>query len=105
MNKSFYILNTPLSCFTCDCCHTKDYDYRKQIDSEKFCGIENRNVNDYCDYVNPRKPDWCPLKEIPKRKEKVKYYGNGVLGINDMSKSIFNDGYNACLDEILNGGQ
>ena len=81
MNKSFYILNTPLSCFTCDCCHTKDYDYRKQIDSEKFCGIENRNVNDYCDYVNPRKPDWCPLKEIPKRKEKVKYYGNGVLEI------------------------
>ena len=43
MNKSFYVLNTPLSCFTCDCCHTKDYDYRKQIDSEKFCGIENRN--------------------------------------------------------------
>ena len=97
MNKSFYVLNTPLSCFTCDCCHTKDYDYRKQIDSEKLCGIKNMNVNDYYDYENKRKPDWCPLRELPERKKL-----GGFTSFADDMKVI---GWNACLEEILNGGQ
>ena len=104
MSKSFYILDTPKNCLRCDCCHSKDYDYQKSIDGEKFCGIENMNVDDYCDYVNPRKPDWCPLKEIPKEKEKIVFCGNGVLGINEAFRNQFNRGFNACLEQIINGG-
>lgn len=94
MSKSFYVLDTPQGCFNCDFCHTKDYDYRERVDGEKFCGIKNMNVDDYCNYVNPRKPDWCPLKELPERKK----LGDFVSAMEDM-KIV---GYNICLDEILN---
>ena len=56
------------SCFYCDCCHTKPYDRRYDIDGEKFCGIENLGVDYYYDYNyedNQGRPDWCPLREIP----------------------------------------
>lgn len=37
-----------------------------------------------------RKPDWCPLRELPKKKS---VYTNGH----------YSDGYNACIDELLKG--
>lgn len=97
MNKSFYMLDTPLSCFTCDCCHTKDYDFRERIDGEKICGIENMNVDDYWDGINPRKPDWCPLRDLPEKKEENKYHNNYERGIVD--------GFNACINKLLKGGE
>ena len=36
------------------------------------------------------RPDWCPLRELPKKKS---VYTNGH----------YSDGYNACIDELLNG--
>lgn len=96
MSKYILVTDTPNSCFECDYCHTKDYDYRKQIDGEKFCGIKNMNVNDYYDYENKRKPDWCPLRELPERKKL-----EGFTSFADDMKVI---GWNACLDEILNRG-
>ena len=48
-------------------CHEKPYDNRYKIEGEKFCGIENMDVNNYyCAYYNGLsvKPDWCPLKGI-----------------------------------------
>ena len=41
--EMFYVENLPKNCAYCDCCHTRDYDSRHQIDGEKFCGIENVN--------------------------------------------------------------
>lgn len=69
MSKSILIIDTPESCYYCDYCHTKDYDYMKQTDGEKFCGIENMNVDDFFNYENQRKPDWCPLKELPDKEK------------------------------------
>ena len=40
----FYVENLPKNCAYCDCCHTRDYDHRYQIDGEKFCGIENVDI-------------------------------------------------------------
>ena len=91
MTKLFLIMDEPKGCFYCDCCHTKDFDYRYKIDGEKICGIEDIDVDDYYDYVSPRKPDWCPLKELP---EKMKYC-NGTY--NGQVK-----GWNDCIDKILN---
>lgn len=47
------------------------------------------------------RPDWCPLKPIPQKKEEKQYCGNGVFGINTAMQARFNQGYNACIDEIL----
>ena len=40
------------------------------------------------------KPDWCPLKPMPKKKPTIgKESDNDIL--------CMNAGYNACIDEIL----
>lgn len=60
--EHYFVESLPKNCFYCDCCHTRDYDSRYRIDGEKFCGIENIEIDDCCDYD---RPDWCPLKKIP----------------------------------------
>jgi hypothetical protein len=49
--------------------------------------------------------EYCPLREVPQKKEVKQYSGNGVIGINTMSNSRYSEGYNACIDEILGGGE
>ena len=63
----YFVDSLPSSCLYCDCCHTKDYDRRYNINGEKFCGIENVEIGDYSNYYedNNDRPDWCPLREIP----------------------------------------
>lgn len=95
MSKSILVIDTPEGCIRCDCCHTKYYDFRERIDGEKICGIENMNVDDYCDGINLRKPDWCPLRDFPEKKCENKYY-------NEYERGII-DGFNTCIEEILKG--
>lgn len=45
------------------------------------------------------KPTWCPLKEVPKKKEVSKYDGYCM----NMACTERNRGYNACIDKILGG--
>lgn len=65
---AYFVVSLPKSCFFCDCCHTKDYDRTYRIDGEKFCGIENMEVDYYYDHNlqnNVGRPNWCPLREVP----------------------------------------
>lgn len=59
---SYYVKDIPNSCSVCDCCHEKSYNQRKKICGKKFCGIENEDVDGYCE--SESKPKWCPLKQI-----------------------------------------
>ena len=43
----------------------------------------------------------CPLKPMPSKKQEKQYCSNGVFGINTAMETRFNQGYNACIDEIL----
>ena len=72
MSKGIIITDIPENCYYCDFCHTKDYDSRYRLDGEKFCGIENINVDNYCDidfdgFVS--RPDWCPIKSLSECKD------------------------------------
>ena len=90
---AYFVESLPKSCFFCDCCHKKDYDSRYKIDGEKFCGIENMEVCYYYDhnkYDNVGRPNWCPLRELPKH----------MLRFGETDD--YAEGYNDCLDEILN---
>ena len=94
MSKAILVMDMPESCFYCDCCHIKDYYYRRKIYDEKFCGIENMEVTFYHDqayYDNYTKPDWCPLKPLPEKED--------VNLFND--RAGYSLGWNACIDEIL----
>lgn len=49
-----------------------------------ICYLNNKEI--YLD----KKPDWCPLKPMPEKKQHTLY-----------SVGAWNSGYNACIDEIL----
>lgn len=77
MSKAVLVMDMPSSCSECNfqqygVCHA----VRKSI------------VGTPTDLK--RKPDWCPLRELPKKKS---VYTNGH----------YSDGYNACIDELLKG--
>lgn len=57
----------PESCLTCDFCHERDYDNRQMIQGKRFCGIKNVEVERFCSYERPGKPDWCLVKKLPKK--------------------------------------
>lgn len=93
MSKAILVMDMPDCCFHCDFCHEKVYDRRYQIEGEKFCGIEDMEVDTYYNSFyseEPMRPSWCPLKEMP---EKMKYC-NGIY--NGQVK-----GWNNCIEEIL----
>ena len=97
MSKAILVMDMPDSCFHCDMCHEKDYDIRYKIEGDKFCSIENVEVNDYYNgfYVDKFvRPSWCPLKELPAKMK----YSNGTY--NGEVK-----GWNRCLEKIIEMGE
>ena len=97
MSKAILVMDMPDSCFHCDCCHEKPYDNRYRIEGEKFCGIEDMEVDKYYDSFcskEPMRPSWCPLKELlTKESEEMTIRS-------DEYSDGFADGFNSCLDEI-----
>ena len=81
MNKSVLVIDTPEAC--CQCKFSGS-------DGDYCCVKENliadRNMISEEEYLN-KKPDWCPLIEIPQKYETVS------MG--------YERGYNACIEEML----
>ena len=80
MSKSILVIDTPSSCEKCNfqqfaICHA----VRKSI-----CGTPTDLKS---------KPDWCPLRELPEKKE-IRL---------DHALHEYERGYNACIDELLKG--
>ena len=74
MSKAILVMDMPKSCFDC-----------------KLQDWANCRIVKGC-HVGSTRPDWCPLKEVPKKKELY-------LSINN--KKGYCEGYNACIDEIV----
>ena len=87
MSKSILVINTPETCENCEC---KYPSYRD--DSLYDCAITGKRVPiDGMAYGD--KPDWCPLQEVPSKREDSLLYNAYVKGTVD--------GYNACIEEII----
>lgn len=85
--KSILIIETPKDCGDCPCLH--DELWMCQADTE------HREA----EYSG--RPSWCPLKLLPRRmpmRDEAEFY----LGyMNGKTKYLgFNEGYNACLEDI-----
>ena len=77
MDKAILVIDMPSSCEECP--------VRSFVGYGKWCaGHEDTSISSY-----PIKPDWCPMIEIPKH---IIYFG----------EDDYAEGYNDCLDEILN---
>lgn len=97
MSKAILVMDMPKSCFYCDLCHTRDYNPRHKWDGDKYCGIEDLDVNKYYSAAYDDeliKPDWCPLIEAPEK------YDMSVPHDRDYDCE-FEYGWNACLEKIL----
>ena len=96
MSKSALVLKTPENCLDCQFCYEldegveaccsimddgKDKSLMKEIDRE----------DGYCQ----GKPDWCPLKPLPEKKEYIVPIDNV-----ESQKDIIAVGWNACINGI-----
>lgn len=89
MPKAVLVTDMPESCFGCNFLYCNA---DAGIDSCQ--AMEESTIVDSETY---ERPDWCPYRELPERKEElpVEKYEFGGLG------KAFTSGWNACLDEIL----
>lgn len=87
MNKMIVIIDEPNDCYECPL-------LKRTFGLFKQC-TQSKNIMDSIDLT--KRPDWCPLREIPeKRKErKISEYEFGKIGY------AFANGWNACLKAIL----
>ena len=88
MSKAVLIMDMPSSCEECI------------LRNEGACfpvSKENSICGVYYTMKEGRKPDWCPLRELPKKigiEEAIRMPRNGC--VSDVINS-----YNACIDELL----
>lgn len=99
-NKALLVMDMPESCVDCQFC----YEYHEGI--EACCTVTREPSNDdmyriikedYCQV----KPGWCPLKPVPEKKEALEV--PKIPSLIDFRRKGFQDGWNACIDKILEG--
>ena len=79
MSKSILVMNTPKYCALCV--------LRSGV-LHPFCRVNNRDITDLS-----IRPDWCPLKPLPEKRDTKMTGADWNCG--------YNDGWNACVDEII----
>lgn len=86
MRKSVLVIDTPKKCLDCNLCVL-------DMDGSISCYYNKREI---CSNVgeNNSRPEWCPLRPLPDRKELTETYK-----WEDRLPS-FKCGWNWCLDEI-----
>lgn len=81
MSKSILVIDTPENCGKCPCFLEVSTD---------CCGVNRKDIDGHS------KPDWCPLRDLPERKDMEP--GKTVI------RAAQHEGWNMCIDEILKGG-
>ena len=97
MAKAVLVTDMPEQvCQKCTLC------YETENDDEYLCCATGKLLPD------GEKPDWCPLRELPEKKENdsflIEAIKNDCFDGTDSSAAYFNGkdaGWNACLNEIL----
>lgn len=102
MTRSALVLCTPKNCYLCpfSCADGNDTDCGYCELNGCLTDAEVLIEEEYFDLESETKPDWCPLKPLPEKKE----YINSVSNI-EATKNIAAAGWNACLDEITGGAE
>lgn len=102
MAKAMLIMDMPNKCHECQCAYITL--------SERECMAMDLKAIDVD--VKNEKPTWCPLREVPSKHEKGHCLKVAIE--NDCYDDTVQDdawcegydkGYNACIDEMLGGGE
>ena len=98
MSKAVLVMDMPSSCEECPL-----------LSVGRYCkGKEAPNVA-VDSHLDKSKPDWCPLKPMPEKKDSMNL--NSIMEkckdrdsiMDSVLKQFIVDGYNACIDELLKG--
>ena len=96
MSKAILVMDMPNGCDGCPICQGI------ATDGDFVCSIRDKDGNEQGFYDGEyERPSYCPLRELPQKKEVLKreQYEFGGIGL------AFTEGYNRCIDEILGGGE
>ena len=77
MVKGIIVVDVPENCRKCGFRNCSGY-----------CHVAHKDV--YLFGLREEKPDWCPIREVPKKSEVV-----------PLSETSYVSGWNACIDEIM----
>ena len=110
MSKGIIVVDIPCCCLVCsECFHADDMHIGDNIYKKLYrCGhmpenVEDPYLGDRCvDIKGNEKPEWCPIREVPQKKEVQGVPRKPTMG--DFMRSGFQKGWNDCIDEILKGG-
>lgn len=83
MSKAVLVMDMPDSCYKCPFCND---------DAE--CDVIGRPFNQKKD-----KPDWCPMRPMPEKKQ----LSGDMHNVQRMAEEISAASWNACIDEIGGG--
>lgn len=85
MSKAVLKSDMPKSCDMCN--------FADMVNGKMYCGVPGCGELAE-DYIMCR-PDWCPLRELPEKREVSKY-------MNEKEKG-YCEGWNACIDAMTGG--
>lgn len=98
MSKSVLVMDTPKNCYDCqfgtEYCGNLEYEGCCEL-AECLDSDTRLITEEHYDCESKSRPEWCPLKPLPEKKE----YINSVSNI-EATKNIAAAGWNACLREI-----
>ena len=98
MSKSVLVIDTPKSCYNCPF-GTEYYDiciYKGNCELAEHLGkIMTLLTEEYYGFESKSRPEWCPLKPLPEKKEYIVPNDNV-----ESQKDIIAVGWNACLRKI-----
>ena len=86
MAKAVLVMDMPERCADCPLRSSEKTSY-------VCCYLTLKNISSTGYY--DKKPDWCPLRELPEKKERR---------IGEHGERMFRAGFNACLNEIMRQG-
>lgn len=89
MAKAVLVMDMPERCADCPLsCPLRNSPHAKNSYACCYLTLKDISKTDYYD----KKPDWCPLRELPEYKKQFSDNGNTIEK---------NAGFNECLDKIL----
>ena len=91
MAKAMLIMDMPSSCNVCRYCTV----YVRKRSLISVCKLRPFSIIDK-EKINERQ-EWCPLREVPQKEY--------LLNYPEYRENDYAQGYNACIDEILGGGE
>jgi len=91
MSKAILVIDMPSCCNECSLMFKDEYSYHCPIKCDE-------NITDlYDNYIMfHRKPDWCPLKQLPNKRNV-----NDIWTMGGCISDDYSIGWNTCINEIL----